>query len=261
MTGWPISCVRCRARPCSNYREDAERARQFCDEHHLTLAVYHLGIGDPLIWMSGVERVLQMAMEEKAFCHRYVELLARWERQVLEIALAAGAQHVVRRGIYESIDFWSPALYEEYLLEPLRQEVELIHQAGATVAYVMLSGYMPILESIKRSGVDMLSNLDPHARGSDMRAIRTAIGDAVTLCGGLNNYHVLETGTEDDVRLAVQEAITAFTPSTGCMLAPSDWIGYEDHLGENAPRIERNFQVMLDTWREECHVDTVRGRH
>jgi hypothetical protein len=232
------------------YREDADQAKRFCDEHHLTLAVYHLGVGDPLIWMSGVERTLQIALEEKEFFHRYVELVAAWQRQVLDLALAAGAQHVVRRGIYESMDFWSPRLYEEFLLAPLQAEVEMIHQAGATVEYALLSGYMPMLDLIKRSGVDMLGNLDPHARGTDISAVRAAIGDAVTICGGLNNYHVLERGTEDDVRRAVHEAIAAFTPATGCVLAPTDWIGYEDFLGKDAPRAERNFQVMVATWRE-----------
>ena len=229
-----------------HYREKARRAKQFCDQHQLTLAVYQLGVGDPIVWMSGVERTLQMAMEEKDAFRRYVEIVARWQRQVLAIALEAGAQHVVRRGIYESTDFWSPGLFEEFLFDPLRQETALAHQAGATVGYVMLSGYMPLLDLIRKAGLDMLSNLDPAAHGTDIRAIRAALGDAMAVCGGVNNYLVLERGTEEDVRRAVREAIAAFTPATGCILAPSDCILSYD----SASLAERNFHVMIDTWRE-----------
>lgn len=229
-----------------SYRENAKHAQQFCDEHQLTLSAYHLGVGDPIIWMSGVERTLELAMEEKEFFRRYVELVATWQRQVLEIELEAGARHVVRRGIYESTDFWSPRLYEEFLFEPLRDEAALIHQAGATIDYVMLSGYMPLLDQIKKAGLDMLSNLDPLAHGTDIRAIRARIGDSVAVCGGLNNYLVLEKGTEDDVRRAVREAVDVYTPTTGCILAPSDCILSYD----NESVAERNFKVMIDAWRE-----------
>jgi hypothetical protein len=232
------------------YRADAARAREFCDQHDLTLSVYLLGLGDPLIWMSGVERTVEIALLEKEFCRRYVEIVAAWEYRLLELALESGVQHVVRRGLYEGMDFWSPRLYEEFLLAPLQAEVELTHQAGATLEYAMLSGYMPMLDLIRRSGADMLGNLDPHARGTDIAAVRVAIGDAVTLCGGVNNYHTLELGTEAEVRQAVEQAIAAFTPATGCLLAPSDWICYLDSTAASAARGERNFQVMIDTWRE-----------
>ncbi len=227
------------------YREKARQAGEFCDRRQLTLSVYQLGVGDPIIWMSGVERTLAMALEEKDVFRRYVGIVAAWQRQALEIALDAGARHVVRRGIYESTDFWSPGLFEEFLFDPLREETALAHQAGATVDYAMLSGHMPLLDLIRGAGIDMLSNLDPEAHGTDLRATRAAIGDAVALCGGVNNYHVLERGSEEDVRSAVRQAIEVFTPPTGCILAPSDCVlSYDD-----AALAERNFQVMIEAWR------------
>ena len=121
----------------------------------------------------------------------------------------------------------------------------MAHEAGATVDYVMLSGYMPLLDLIRKAGLDMLSNLDPVARGTDIRAIRSAIGGSVAVCGGVNNYLVLEKGTDEDVRRAVRDAMAVFTPSTGCILAPSDCIlSYDDEAVA-----ERNFHVMIETWR------------
>jgi hypothetical protein len=60
-------------------------------------AVYASGVGDPIVWMSGVERAVQLAMEEKGFFRRYVDLVSSWQQQVLEVALAAGAQKAMER--------------------------------------------------------------------------------------------------------------------------------------------------------------------
>lgn len=121
----------------------------------------------------------------------------------------------------------------------------LAHEAGVTVNYVMASGTAPLLAMIADSGVDMLSNIDPLAPDTDPRAMRAAIGDRVALCGGINNWAVLEAGSEAEVRQAVREAIEVFTPREGCLLAPSDVV----YLGDDAT-MARNLQVMIDTWKE-----------
>ena len=224
----------------------ARTCRAFCDENQILLASHLSGVGDPLIWMSGIDRIISMALEEPSLLHRYVEIISAWSLETIETMITAGVQHIVRRGWYESTDFWSPSLYEEFLLEPLRKEAALAHSAGVTVTYVMASGQMPLLKMIEESGVDICSNIDPLARGTDVRAMRRTIGDKVALCGGVNNYKVLERGSSETVRRAVLDAIEAFTPWEGCILAPCDsiaWIGPTEIA-------ERNLQVMIDTWKE-----------
>jgi hypothetical protein len=226
--------------------EQARTLRTFCDENQVLLASHLPGVGDPLIWMSGVDRVLTMALEEPELLHRYVEIVSAWSQELTEAVVAAGVEHIVRRGWYESTDFWSPSLYEEFLFEPLRKEVALARSAGVTVTYVMASGQMPLLELIEKSGVDICSNIDPLARGTDVRAMRRAIGRKVALCGGVNNYEILERASPPAVRRCVLDAIEAFTPWEGCILAPSDSIAF---IGPTEIA-ERNFQVMIDTWKE-----------
>jgi len=232
-------------RAVESYRQQARQARTFCDKHQLTLAAYSWGVGDPLIWFSGIEGVLMMAMTEKEMLSRYVAIMADWHRKTMEVAIDAGVDHFLRRGWYESTDFWSPWLYEEFLLGPLKREVELAHQAGCTFGYVMASGATPLLSYIREAGVDIYSNIDPLAPNTDLRHIRDEIGDSVTLCGGLNNYETLEQKPADEVRRAVLEAIEILTPPAGCILAPADSL----YLGDPAT-IERNFHVMVDTWKE-----------
>lgn len=192
------------------FREQARRARRFCDENGLLLVGECAGVGDSLMWMSGVDVV-------------------------------------VRRGWYESTDFWSPSLYRRFLFDPLHKEVQIGHQAGVKVSYVMNSGALPLLPQFKELGFDILTNIDPQAPKTDLREMKAQIGDRICLCGGVNNTHVLEEGSVEEVERAVQNAISALAPDSGFILAPGDAVGYLP--GTNQGIVERNVRAMIETWK------------
>jgi uroporphyrinogen decarboxylase len=122
--------------------------------------------------------------------------------------------------------------------------VELCHAAGVPLAYVMASGAGPLLPFFRETGLDVYSNIDPDAPGTDLQTLKTAAGGHFTLCGGLNNYHVLEQGTEDEVRRAVRLAIDTLAPGGGFILAPADT------LNVVSATCERNFETLVATWKE-----------
>ena len=230
-------------REMDEFVAEVKRHRRFCDEAGILMSVYAWGVGDPMVWFSGVEPLLFLAMEQPAMFQRYVDIVAAWNRTLIELALDCKVDLVVRRGWYESTDFWSPSLYEQFFLEPLKRDVALCHQAGVLFDYVMASGSTPLLSFFREAGVDIYSNIDPHAPHTDMRAIKAAIGDSITLCGGINNYHVLEIGAEADVDRAVAEALESLGPD-GCILAPSD------ALNTTADSCVPNFHRMIETWKK-----------
>ncbi|MFH1568889.1 MAG: uroporphyrinogen decarboxylase family protein, partial [Gemmatimonadota bacterium] len=232
------------------FRQQARAARAFCDGAGLLLAGSAPGVGDPVIWMSGVEPVLLAALDEPDFLEAYVEIVARWNRQVLKILIEAGVDVIVRRGWYESTDFWSPALYRRFLFGPLQEEVRLTRQAGVKLSYVMNTGAMPLLPAFADLGFDVLSNLDPLAPGTSLREVKRQIGDRICLCGGVNNNHVLERGSEAEVERAVTEAIEALAPGSGFILAPGDSVGYVDGLDPDLVR--RNVDTMIAAWQRLC---------
>jgi len=233
------------------FREQARQARTFCDANGLLLAGGYAGIGDPLMWMSGVEPVLLAALENPPFLDAYVSIVARWNLRIMEILIDAGVDVVVRRGWYESTDFWSPALYRRFLFDPLRREVQTAHQAGVKVSYVMNSGAMPLLPLFRELEFDILTNIDPQTPQTDLAAMKARIGDRICLCGGVNNTHVLEEGSVEDVERAVQEAVSALAPGSGFILAPGDSVGYL--AGTDQKIVERNVRAMIAAWKEMAH--------
>ncbi len=224
------------------YREEAKVLKAFCDAHGIFLSGYLAGVGDPLIWLSGVERSVTAGLDDAGFMERYVAIVEKWNRARLALMLEAGADIIVRRGWYESTDFWSPTLFRRFLRAPLKGDIELAHQAGALFTYVMNSGAMPLLDQFNDLAFDIYSNIDPVTPGTDLEAIKKKVGAKITLCGGVNNNQILERGTEEQVRRAVQEAVQKLGPD-GFILAPGDSILA---TSENAVR---NFHVMIDAWK------------
>jgi hypothetical protein len=230
------------------FRQQARVARRFCDEHGMLLAAGYPGVGDPMVWMSGVEPLLLAAHDEPGFVDAYAAVVADWSRAIVGLLLDAGVDVVVRRGWYESTDFWSPELYRRHLFGPVAAEVRAAHQAGARVSYVMNSGSRPLWPLFGELGFDLLANVDPAAPGVDLAALRTAIGGRISVCGGVNNTHVLEQGSVAEVERAVRHAIDALGGHPGFVLAPGDSVGYAP--GTDQAVAERNVQAMIATWRE-----------
>lgn len=233
----------------ATFREQARRARKFCDEKGLLLAGGYAGVGDPLMWMSGVEPILLASLEDPPFLDAYVSIVAQWNLGIMEILIDAGVDVVVRRGWYESTDFWSPGLYKRFLFDPLRREVQTAHQAGVKVSYVMNSGAMPLLPLFRELGFDILTNIDPQAPKTDLVEMKAQIGDRICLCGGVNNTHVLEEGPMESVEQAVQEAISALATGSGFIMAPGDSVGYL--AGTDQKIVERNVRAMIEAWKKK----------
>jgi uroporphyrinogen-III decarboxylase len=224
------------------YREDAKASKAFCDAHGIFLSGYLAGVGDPLIWLSGVARSVTASFDDPGFMERYVAIIAKWNRARLALLLEAGADIIVRRGWYESTDFWSPTLFRQYLHGPLKGDIELAHQAGALFTYVMNSGAMPLLDQFNDLGFDIYSNIDPMTPHMDLEAIKKKVGGRITLCGGVNNNQILERGTDEQVQRAVQDAVEKLGPD-GFILAPGD------SILATSEKAVHNFYVMIDAWK------------
>lgn len=224
------------------FYEFASAARKFCNKNQIILTGTLPGIGDPMIWLSGVENVLFAAADNPDFLHRYIQIVSDWDMKILDILIEAGADMVVRRGWYECTDFWSPRLYREFLFEPLKKEIETAHQMGVKYTYIMNSGATHLKEYFLDLGFDILTNVEPEK--NDIVGIKKEICNRIALCSGVNNYHIIEAGTEDEVEKAVKEAVETLSPDGGFILAPSD------SILDTSETAKRNFYKMITTWKD-----------
>ncbi|NPV09188.1 MAG: hypothetical protein HPY83_14675 [Anaerolineae bacterium] len=226
------------------YRE-VERARTFRDEHGVMLAG-GWGVGaDMAGWLCGLENLMLMAMDEPETVDELLGIIAEWNEQRMRVVLEAGVDLYVRRGWYESSDFWSPNLYRRFILPRVKREAELAHSYGARFGYIMTTGLLPLMDSIVEAGVDVNLGLDPLQHGeAPLAAARAALGGKVCLWGGVNGAITVEEGTDEDVRQAVASALQAMQGVSGFILSPVD------NVTEITLNAWRNVDTFVATWRE-----------
>lgn len=198
---------------------------------------------DNLMWLCGGTEPLLWAYDQPDFLRELINLLEEWNRARLALHLEAGVDLVARRAWYEGTEFWSPRLYREFILPGLRREVEMVHQAGARYGYIITSGVTPISDLILESGADVMIGVDPgEGKGTTLAEVRDRFGGRLGLWGGVSGPLVVEQGTEEDCRQAVEEAFHMLAPTGRFILSPVDNVRADtDHAW-------RNVQVFIDTW-------------
>lgn len=229
------------------FHERARIKKDFCDKKQIIFAGYLQGVGDPIMWMSGIDITVLSSVTDPGFFERYVEIVSKWNLRIMEILLDAGVDLIIRRGWYESADFWSPDLFRKFLFKPLKQEIDIAHQAGVFYTYVMNSAVKPMIEIFKDLRFDIHSNLDPVTAGMDLSDIKRELGDILTFYGGVNNFLVIENGSEEDVRRAVVDAVEKLSPGGGFILGTGDVV---DYMMVNPEVSKRNVYKMIEVWKE-----------
>jgi len=226
-----------------------KEAKKYADKKGVVLTGCIDGIGDPLLWMSGLNNIVFMSADEPESLHRYIEILSRWTMRRIEVLLDMGVDTILRRGWYECSDFWSPAMFREFLLPALKKEAELAHSAGMKYAYIMNSGVDALAGLIAEAGIDMQTNAEPET--NDFIGLRKTFQNKVAMCSGINNYHVIEAGDETDIDAAVRYAIETYAPGGGFILCPGDSVGgvglSSEAVSENNIK---NVHHLINSWKK-----------
>ena len=233
-------------RELEGVRKYAVYARSFCDEKGIMMTGGIDGIGDPLMWLSGIENTLFAAVDNPEFLHRYIEILSSWNIACEKLLIEMGVNMIIRRGWYESGDFWSPALYRKFLLNPLSCEAKTAHESGVYYAYIMNSGVTPMIDCLLESGIDMLTNIEPDK--DNLVEIKNILAGKIAVCSGVNNYHIIESGTVEQVDSAVENALKNLSNGGGFILSPSD------SILDTSANAQKNFYAMIESWKKYREV-------
>ena len=131
-----LECLRWILRPLDAH-EELERVRFECAQvkalaDRLGLAaIAHLGLGlTGAMLLCGSEQLCLLMLEQPDLVKGYLELEHRMNLRHMEIACQAGADLVRRNGFYETCDFFSPRMLEEFLAPLLREEIAAVHALG-----------------------------------------------------------------------------------------------------------------------------------
>jgi len=247
-------------------RQSAAAAKKLADEHGLLLLGGWMGAIEPgmtpdrrgdsdggvmgcdcMAWLSGYEDVMVLSLRRPDVIKQYAQIIHEWNLRQIQIYLdVTDCELIWRRAWYETTEFWTPQAYHEIIAPTLKAEVDLVHQAGRKYGYIITSAFMPLLDDILTSGVDVLVGLDPQqGKGTDLRAVKSRCADSGTaIWGGVSGALTVELGTAEQTRSAVIEALETLGRGGGFVLSPVD------NVREDTQNAWDNTRVFIETWKQ-----------
>lgn len=233
------------------FRKAAQPLKELARERDL-LVIGGWGVEmDAACWLYGMENLIFAAIDDPEFVEEIAKLISRWNQARMQVFLDVGVDLFIRRGWYESADFWPPDLYRQFVLPSLQEEVRMAHQAGAKFGYILTTSTMPLLDILLESGIDVLIGIDPvQGRDTDLLEIKRRLGGKICLWGGVNGFVTVEMGEKEEIENAVETAISAMATGGGFILSPVD------NIRDTSEEVWKNVQIMIEAWKK--HRTTAR---
>ena len=241
-------------------RQEAREASRLADRHGLLRVGGWKGTvrpglqvdpgvmgADAMAWLSGFETVMVLSLTRPDLIQEYARIIHRWNLKQIEVYLEeTEADLIVRRGWYETTEFWTPPVWRSVIAPTLRREAEVVHQAGRRFGYIITSAFLPLLDDILSCGVDVLIGVDPEeGKGTQLPAIKGKCASAGrALWGGVSGAVTVEMGTEEETSAAVRRALEVLGAGGGFILSPVD------NVREDTERSRRNTRVLIETWKK-----------
>jgi uroporphyrinogen decarboxylase len=177
-----------------------------------------------------IESFMMDCLVRPEFIHRLLDIFHKPIIARLKQGLETGAEMVYCSTFFESMSSgWSPAIYRDFFLPRLKEQVDLAHEYGAIYHHYDDGKVRESLPMLKEIGVDLVSTICPPPSGDVTPGeARQTAGSDLCISGGIDTVNTMWRGTPEEIDQAVQEAIEqAALPEGGYIVGSSDSISEE----------------------------------
>ncbi len=180
---------------------------------------------DAAVWFCGTEGAIMLALDHPKEFGELLDAITETDAARAELAAShPGVDLVVGRGWYSSTNFWSPALFEQFVLPHVRALAKAAHRHGKKFGYVMTTGVEVLGPRLAEAGVDVLyfvDPLDPVQKGLSLERVRDLLSGSMTLVGGISSL-TLSSGSSGEIKDHVRRALDTLGPTDRFILHPVD---------------------------------------
>ena len=237
------------------YRETCAGLKRFAKDRGLLVRGVRGVMMDGAIRFAGVENLVFSAIEDPSYVEEFMEIMANWNMHRMEVVLDEKPDLFFRRGFYENMTFWSPALFRKFMKPYLEREIKVVHEAGAKFGYLTSCSYMNLLDDYTDLGIDVLVGADPvEDKEMNMAELKRKLQSKICIWGGANGFVTMERGTVEDVRRELEEALETLAPGGGFILTPVD------NVRDMAEKTMNNALAFIQIWKEKRHSDYYQRR-
>jgi len=202
---------------------------------------------DAMAWLSGYVDIMILSLTRPDLIGEYLHIIHSWNIKHIAAYLDfTDAELIVRRAWYETTEFWTPEAYRTLIAPLLRHEVALVHQLDRKYGLITTSAFMPILDEILDTGVDVLIGLDPdEGKGTDLAEVKGKFHAAQrAIWGGVSGPMAIEHGTEQQTERATIRAMETLGKGCGFILSPVD------NVRDNTPNAWKNTRKFIEVWKK-----------
>jgi len=241
-------------------RESAKEAKKIAGKYSLlqvageisrnifTSEYYSLIMGaDAMSWLSGFVDVMILSLTKPEIIKEYVNFISEWNMKQIDIYLdITDVDLIARRAWYETTEFWTPDTYRDIIAPTIKREADLVHRAGKKYGYIITSAFLPIIDYILDTGIDVLIGFDPaEGKGTSMDVVKEKfLNKKKAIWGGVSGAVTVENGTLEETEKSVIEAIRVLGKQGGFILSPVD------NVREETEVVWANTNKFIDTWKK-----------
>lgn len=179
--------------------------------------------------LVGTEALIMATFDDPEWVHELLGILLGQKLQYIEESMPGLPIDLVETGGGAgSNTVISPAIHEAFCL-PYDQKLHAaLHALGYPVVYHTCGGMAKITHLIVQNGCDASETLSPAGVGGDItseavaRQIYDDLHSHVGLIGGMDQFHLLELGTPEQIAAEVRRLFDLFGPEGGYILSASD---------------------------------------
>ena len=230
----------------AEFRQRATYLRQNALRLGVVLDGGWVALGDAVMWLCGMERILYGQMDEPAFIEELLDAILEWEMKRIDYLIPEGIEVLVQMAWYETTDFWTPANWRRLLKPRLQQIIDKVHSHGIKYRYIITKSWKPYRRDFLEMGVDCLTGIDPVQDRLDLVQVKSEIGGQICLMGGLNSAVMFSQWSDEQIRQATDQALQIMAPGGGFILYPVDAV-FDSQPWEKV-------QTLIDYWKAVCDI-------
>ncbi|MCL2708232.1 MAG: uroporphyrinogen decarboxylase family protein [Defluviitaleaceae bacterium] len=197
----------------------------------------------------GMTNMYAMLHDEPQLIKYISNLVLEQNIELIRAYAAASGDAIFVDDATATSDMISPAMYEEFALPYLREQVSEIKRQGFKAIALYFGGISDRAELIASSGADaLMMECSMKSYVNDYADIASKLGKNICLAGNLNPYADVEISTSEELREKITAIVKAgaahgrYFTSTGSPLTPNtsvrrmrEYIDAAHFLGANRP--------------------------
>ncbi len=174
--------------------------------------------------LYSISDLIIATFDKPDWVHELLQILLDKKLQFIESMRGAKFDLVETGGGSGSSTVISPKIFREFCLPYDRQMHEALHSLGFKVTYHTCGGTLGIEEDVVATGADVSETLAPPSVGGNQEPweFKKKIGDRMGLIGGLDQFNVLTSGSEETIKEKIFELFDKVGQNGGYICSASD---------------------------------------